>query len=174
MQFLALSQISNTPQVAGTWDTPGLNIISDSIDFDGLPAGEYPISFTTVGFEDPCPGNNYSTTITVIDCQCPTFEFETNIDVCELVNTIDLTLYNTSAYNGNWLLNNPNNLDNPPTINLNELELPGASEGDYELIFEITDPDYPENCQNIFMISLFIESQNLAGSQVVFPAFCES
>lgn len=170
---IALSDIISDETIPGEWSVTSGTLTSDSIDFSSVSAGIYDINFSTIGFENPCPGGEYMTSISVIDCQCPFIDLQDNITLCNDESNLDLTNINNTGFDGIWSLNNFSGLQSPPLVRNDSLIITNASEGNYILSFTINDSEYPEICESEFIIDLYLEQANSAGTSVTSIALCE-
>ncbi|TVQ49233.1 MAG: hypothetical protein EA362_04710 [Saprospirales bacterium] len=160
-------------ETEGQWYV-GQELIEDGlIDFDGLDAGLYEVHFTTEGFENPCPGNQWDIEIVVEDCKCPAISLPDSILVCSDITSVILPEGNWSQFSGNWNIENPNNYTFVPETDQETILVPTDSEGVFELFFTLTD-SFPPECQTNWLITLEIEKELYSGHQIDFPEFCNN
>lgn len=165
-----LNELLPDQSIEGVWDAGTLVVDNNMIDFDGLTEGSYNLVFSTEGFEDPCPGSNFSTTITVLDCDCPVFSFE-DLNLCNSESAYNLEQFDLSGFEGEWSIDPVSN--NSAEIVDNQLIIENRAAGTYTLSLSITDPSYPQECTDIFTVSLELEAASTAGMQTEFPVYCE-
>ena len=92
---------------SGTWSSqgPGVVIESDNrVDFESIPLGDYVFIYTTDDARDPCLNKSYETTISVIDCSCPSIEILAPDDQCQSMQFIDLDDLKVTGEDGVWEL----------------------------------------------------------------------
>ena len=107
----------------GDWSAPG-NYTGDFTDitnvcFDGLPIGStYEFSFLTNTAVSPCVDRGLSTTVTIIDCDCPNLNISTPGDICNSNSSIDLSdLEDPNIADGTWsVIAGPQNISLSGTI----------------------------------------------------------
>lgn len=133
--------------------------------------GAYTFIFNTEGFEDPCPGDTYSTTVEVIECDCPILLFPEEINFCNSRQSFDLDSLLSLPFDGSWTLRNPGQQSNPPSIQGTILQIFNSTAGLYELVYTITD-SFPAQCQKSYTLDLSIEAQLSTGEQTSIPVYC--
>ena len=159
---LQLERLFSSELIEGEWDSGNVPLSGNVLDFTDLPEGSYNLIFSTIGFQDPCPGNQYNVSVTVIECICPELFFEDQ-EICNSSNSIVLSDLDTNGFEGDWT--NANIQGNAALeINNNDLITLDALGGNYIVTFEVTDQNFPIECENIFEFELLIEEQLSAGS----------
>lgn len=157
----------------GQWiSSDGLDINSSSIlNADGVSSGSYNLSFITTGFEDPCPGDTFTTQIYIRDCQCPQIVLDEIPRLCNSSDNFDLENIISTNLIGTWSVRNPNGLDDPPFISGTILNISDATAGSYTVAYTI-DSDLPDNCDSVFTQTVIIEEALSAGNALNAPTFC--
>ncbi len=136
---------------------------NNTIDFANTTAGDYLLEFSTIGLEDPCPGSTIFVPITVIECDCPTF----NIPMITLCNNdpgINLNNINVEGFDGEWSLESSGL--NPPELQNDMLLFSNADPGLYTLRYDFNDPNYPSSCQPFLEVDLDIVAFLSAGQAI--------
>ena len=160
---------SNVP--TGEWQSNNLTINGDLIDFADLPPGNYTLSYSNIGFDNLCSGMSDEITITVIDCNCATFN-NPDITICSNSPSIQLSSLDTQNLTGNWVIQNPNNLSDVPLIVNDLIQFTEEVEGVFQIVYNINDPNYPDVCDQETSFSLTVEKPLRAGAQVSIPVLC--
>ena len=160
---------SNVP--TGEWQSNNLTINGDLIDFADLPPGNYTLSYSNIGFDNLCSGMSDEVTITVIDCNCATFN-NPDITICSNSPSIQLSSLDTQNLTGNWVIENPNNLSDFPVIVNDLIQFTEEVEGVFQIVYNINDPNYPDVCDQETSFSLTFEKPLRAGAQVSIPVLC--
>ena len=109
LDYVDLSEY-NPSNASGVWSTLETNVTidgSNQVDFRGAPIGDYVFTFTTNTAQDPCQDVEYTTTITVNDCSCPSIEILSLDNQCleEQVfdlNTLKITTEDGGLVNYEW------------------------------------------------------------------------
>ncbi|TVQ49866.1 MAG: hypothetical protein EA362_03635 [Saprospirales bacterium] len=172
--ILDLNELIIGGTIDGTWIFDGEEVLDGVIDFDGFDPGQYEFFFSTEGFEDPCPGNNWLVLIDVIGCDCPPVSLPTALRICSDFDPIPLMDISGEAVEGVWTLNNPNSNNPVPVIEDGFLITDLAVSGVFELIFTVTD-SLPEECTSEYTVILEIEEFRSAGEVIGSPVeLCES
>jgi len=166
-----VSTLFESQEFPGTWFLDGMELIGDEIDFDGFIEGTHLISFSTEGFEGPCPGATYAFSIYVKACECPIVNSPSDIEICSTEEQVELDGLWITNFSGYWQITNPNNLNSPPVIIGSDIQVEGATPGIYEIVFGLDD-NFPAQCDTEFPIFLTIEEQLSTGQQAIFPVFC--
>ncbi|MBT8231465.1 MAG: gliding motility-associated C-terminal domain-containing protein [Bacteroidia bacterium] len=156
----------------GEWIFDDLILNNNQFEFETLPPGDYMATYSNIGFDDLCEGMSQDITFTVIECNCAAFN-NPDLSLCNSSDNINLSSLDEQGLFGTWQVNNINNLASPPEIINDEIDLTLASEGEYEIIFIITDANYPENCDQFDSFLLFIEDSKTSGNQVQIPRYCQ-
>ncbi len=157
----------------GEWDTGSIILNNNTVDFDNLTAGVYTFTFSTVGYEDPCPGNSYGVDVNVLDCQCPVFALQ-DLQDCNTGPAIQLDIIDLGGYEGLWDVISDPEIMNPIFVqNNSEIILEKAEASVYTVKYTITDLNFPQECNNVISFELTLEEQKFAGIQTDFPIFCE-
>lgn len=159
-----------TDNFSGEWSSADVPINGSIADFTNLMEGSYSIEFSTIGFEDPCPGALFSVDIPVIDCECPQISLPANLEFCNLTNNYDLSQLGLSLP-GNWTITNPNNLVSPPLLSGSVIDFENASQGAYILTYTLSE-SFPPTCAVEFDLPLSIFEAPSAGDQINFPILC--
>ena len=171
---LDLSTLLEDPSIEGDWSSPDFTLSGDRIDADGLPAGNYEVLFSTVGFEDPCPGQEYSLTIPVDSCTCPQVSLPNQLNFCQTEIGLDLnTILSPNSYPGRWVLDNINGEPQPPAVRNDSLIILDASSGDYELRYDYEDP-LPAGCPEAAIVAITVEESLAIGEVLAADPICRS
>lgn len=168
---LDLGSLLRDPSLSGNWSSPDISISGNEVDFDGAMPGTYTFIFNTEGFEGPCPGDTYSTTVEVIECDCPVLTLPEALNFCNSRQSFDLDSLIDLSFDGSWTLRAPGQQSNPPSIQGTLLQMLNSSAGLYELVYTITD-SFPAQCQKTYTLDLSIEVQLSAGEQTSIPVYC--
>ena len=168
---LSLSQLL-VQEFDGEWNTDIIPLENDIINFDGLSGGLYTISFSTEGFNLPCPGAIYQVEIQVNECDCPIFN-NNNLNLCNSDDPINLSSFDTGGFEGSWNIVAVDGQQTIPTINNNIIDIEGAEEGTYDLSYSISDNAYPTSCNAIINIQIIIEEALTAGIANPTLSICE-
>ncbi len=169
---LDLASLLADPTIEGSWTSADFPIQNDQIDADGLPAGNYEVVFSTVGFEDPCPGQEFILSIPVDSCPCPRVLLPDSLALCSTDSTLVLNdLLPPSAFPGEWEIANVQGLLNPPTISSGNLIFFSADQGSYELRYIYANPTSP-NCPEAAVIQLQIDAPLSSGEPISSDAIC--
>jgi gliding motility-associated-like protein len=169
---LQLNELLLNSSLKGEWSSEDIAVQGNIVEFDGLAAGVYTFTFDTRGFEDPCAGAIYETSVEVIECECPNLSPPQELNICNTRTIFSLDSVIQSPLAGNWVLQNPNQLSSPPTIINKRLDLQDATTGTYNLVYTISD-SLPSQCQSSYIIDLHIEKQLSSGIQTDIPVFCQ-
>jgi subtilisin-like proprotein convertase family protein len=171
---LDLSTLLEDPSIEGNWSSNDFNVSGNRIDADGLPAGNYEVIFSTIGFEAPCPGQEFALSIPVDSCSCPQVSLPDQLDFCEADLDFDLSaILSPNAYPGDWSVENLNGEPQPPAVRNDSLIISEASSGDYELRYDYEDP-LPEGCPEAVAIGLSIEESLAIGEVLAADPICRS
>ena len=160
-------------ETEGQWYVGQEMVVDGLIDFDGLGAGLYELHFTTEGFENPCPGNQWFIEIEVEDCKCPIITLPDSILVCSDILSLSLPDGNWTDFSGSWNIENPHNYVSVPETDQETIFVPSDVEGVFELFFSLID-SFPSECQTDWRITLEIEGEFYSGHQIDFPEFCSN
>lgn len=169
-----LNELKVEENIGGVWLLDEVEIAGGLVDFDGWDAGEYEIVFSTVGFEDPCPGTSWTLLIEVIECNCPVPSLPETLSICSDNGAVDLMDLSDESVAGEWSLRNPNGISPTPVIEDGLLHTATDVSGVFELVFTLTD-SLPEECRTEYMVTLEIEEFQSAGqalSEIV--GLCEN
>ena len=98
---LELERLFASELIEGEWDSGNVPLTGNVLDFTDLPEGSYNLIFSTIGFQDPCPGNEYNVSVTVIECICPELFFEDQ-EICNSSTSIALSDLDTNGFEGEW------------------------------------------------------------------------
>ena len=158
---LNLNTLLVDQDLEGEWFFNGAQTSSDIIDFDGLEEGVYQITFSTVGFASPCPGETASVDIIVEDCQCPQLNFPDSIGFCSTEGIILLDENLELTVEGEWRINELSGNGELPSISDDQIDV-SAADGVYELVYEL-DSIFPDECPSTFAVILSVESPANAG-----------
>lgn len=125
---------------SGQWqDTgfPGVTIKGDTADFQGVPAGEYLLAYTTGSAQPPCAERTYPLAVTVLDCACPPLSVLGKDTLCNDLSAVDLSPYLLQGGGGSWsLLGQPTGAAVQDPIG-NQWPVSGAPEGNYLLVYAL-------------------------------------
>lgn len=157
-----LNELHMDENIDGVWLLDEVEIAGGVIDFDGYDAGEYEIVYSTVGFEDPCPGSSWTLSIEVIECNCPVPSLPETLSICSDNPAVDLMDISDESVAGEWSLRNPDGLSPAPVIEGVFLHTATDVSGVFELIFTLTD-SLPEECTTEYIVNLEIEEFQSAG-----------
>nr|MBS0036732.1 gliding motility-associated C-terminal domain-containing protein [Saprospiraceae bacterium] len=157
-----LNELHVEENIDGVWLLDEVEIAGGVVDFDGWDAGEYEIVFSTVGFEDPCPGSSQTLSIEVIECNCPVPGLPETLSICSDHVVVDLMDISDMSVAGEWSLRNPIGIFPAPVIEDGLLHTALDVSGVFELVFTLTD-SLPEECRTEYMVTLEIEEFQSAG-----------
>lgn len=155
--------------ISGNWFLNGDLQGEDLLDFEGFPLGDYELTFSTIGFEAPCPGSETSFNFYVKECLCPIVEIA-DISICddqENINIADI------VPEGDYIFDiiNINGLINPVELIGQEIIIQNKSAGSYEMVYELI-AGVDTFCPSTFTANLFLEAKNLAGTADMNINFC--
>jgi len=160
--------------IQGLWTSTDFSIQNDQIDADGLPAGNYEVTFSTVGFEDPCPGQDFILSIPVDSCPCPRVTLPDSLALCTTDSILLLNdLLPASPFPGSWEINNVGGQPNPPTISNGNLIFYNADQGRYELAYIYANPTSP-NCPEAAILIVNLEQPLAIGELLTAAPICRS
>ncbi|NNE15740.1 MAG: hypothetical protein HKN51_12225, partial [Saprospiraceae bacterium] len=156
----------------GVWTSTDGSITIDSdniVDFTDAAPGDYEFVYTTNTAMEPCEDVAYSSMITVNECDCPILMIDPIDDLCNTENIIDLTSYLTASQSGTWTLNSSNGGIMPTLFNQSQIIIDETTApGEYELVFEFDDINFPSLCtvseSIIFTIIEQPEAQIITGA----------
>jgi hypothetical protein len=169
---LDLASLLTDPTIEGSWTSADLPIQNDQINADGLAPGNYEVTFSTVGFEDPCPGQEFILSIPVDSCPCPRVVLPDSLSLCSTDSTLVLNdLLPPSPFPGAWEIANVQGLPSPPTISSGNLIFFTADQGSYELRYTYANPISP-NCPEAAVIQLQINAPLSPGEPISPDAIC--
>ncbi len=149
----------------GTWNAP-VNYTGDFSDisnicFDGLDVGSsYEFTFLTNTAVSPCVDKSLTTTVSIIDCNCPNIAISTPPSLCDLNGTMDLSsLEDPNIIEGSWSV-----VDGPQSINItgNEINTNGVLSGIYTLQYTPIDQP-PTDCDQFSQVELEVVQSPSAG-----------
>lgn len=144
------------PNWADTDNSGAVMTGSNAFDFNGVAPGVYTFTATTNNAsEPPCNQNTYGFEVTVINCDCPFLDIDTDpLTYCES-SIYNLANIINNADPGSWLITQSPPGSTLPTIIGNQINTANASSGMYTLTYLLTDsvPDCPASVN----ISLVIE-----------------
>lgn len=139
------------------------DVISNIIDFNGVPMGSYTITLITTNAQLPCMDITMPLVIDVQDCDCPEPEFEDPPTLCNSGGQYDLDdLFQGDVFDGTWSV-----LNQPAGSNLtigsgNIIDQTDLLVGDYTLQFVINNPE--PGCPSVYEVGpLVIITQPVAG-----------
>jgi gliding motility-associated-like protein len=132
------------------------------LDFSGVAPGNYWFSYTQFGHPS-CLDQVDSILIKVEDCACPEYDFINPLSRCIGSGPLSLEELNLNAPAGIWSVQSQIPGLFPGTIINDSLFTDQADPGQYVLIYEWDDPDYP-NCSDSVHLELILEKPGSAGS----------
>lgn len=142
-------------------DGAGVDLTSPSnVNFNGVEAGSYRFS-VMVNNNAPCPNAIDTLTITVDSCLCPLVQPLDPMPVCLTAGTVshDLTQYDDVNQSGTWA-----SVGGVLTISSSgELDLTGATAGNYELVYTIDDPSPDPLCDPTDTVTIVLLVPSEAG-----------
>jgi len=122
--------------MAGTWedlDNSGATGSFPILDFLNIPAGRYQFRYVLDGIA-PCTDQFFETTISVVDCACPSVSTAPAGPFCNDDASLDLSTITLTSEVGNWFLtSSPTNSN--AQISGGVFDATGEAGGDYELTF---------------------------------------
>ncbi len=136
----------------GDWSFDG-NVLSvdaeNVMSFETLNPGDYQLTYTTNDAVSPCADVEYSVTVSVNDCSCPSANIDIP-DLCQEDNSYDLNNYFIDGATGQWIAVNfdpsfvsPVFFDQlTQTIELNS----NTTAGLYTAVYQFTDSNIPPTC----------------------------
>lgn len=121
----------------------------NSLNFTGVPAGQYIFEYTTNSAIAPCNEKTYSLAVIVSDCNCPNINLGQGPDLCSDNGMIDLKSLEGSSEPGTWSISTAPPGSNPATISNNKFFTSSSDPGAYTLKYTLTNPvagcpDYKE------------------------------
>ena len=126
-----------------------------SVDFDGVSAGTYMFAYLTQTAVSPCTDSTYNFVVTVEDCFCPPFIFDTIASpVCAPV-IIDLNALIIDAAPGIWSITGPAGAT-WPVLSFSSLITSNADDGIYNLSYKLIDSI--DGCPATHTIPFVLES----------------
>lgn len=132
------------------------------LNFTGVAPGTYWFLYTQFGVS-PCLDQVDSIMITVSDCACPQYDFLNPISWCLGSEPLFLGGLNLNAPSGMWSIESLIPGFFPGQIMNDTLFTDQADPGQYQLIYEWDDPNYP-NCPDTIHIALTLEQPHTAGT----------
>lgn len=171
---LDLNTLLSDASIEGVWTSADFPIQNEQIDADGLPAGSYEVTFSTVGFEDPCPGQEYTLLIPVDSCSCPEVALPDTISLCLLNEGILLNnLLPANPFPGTWRVENISGEPQPPLIRNDSLIIADATSGFYELQYIYQDP-IPPGCPQAARMTLILQEAPNIGEVLAAQTICRA
>ncbi len=152
----------------GVWSgaLPGSGDFANA-DFEGVPLGDYTFTYTTASAIAPCADEPYTVTITVLDCGCPSPEFNVPDALCNDGDQIDLDnliIPGVTEVGGSWELIPPAGATNPAVIEAgNIINANGVSAGVYTLSYVLA--NIPSGCDASIPQSLIITDPPNSGME---------
>ncbi|MDX1408941.1 MAG: hypothetical protein R3330_12425, partial [Saprospiraceae bacterium] len=128
----------------GTWvdvDNSGATGPFTARDFDGVPEGQYTFTYTTNSAIAPCTDQEYTVTITVEDCACPSPQLSDPGPLCTdagQLNLDDLLIPGVTEPGGVWSIISDPGGANPATLNGASFDATGADAGVYEVQYQLS------------------------------------
>lgn len=169
---LVLEDILLDNTIAGEWETGGVPVLNGVLDFNGFSPDVYIISYSTVGFIDPCVGQSFELSITVEECICPLPVFDDSIALCIDDNDpVDLVIQGVDNYALSWKVLALENQINVPDIVNDQLLIEGSDEGEYQLEFTLSG-NLLDQCDSIYLIDLSLDRALSAGESLVIDPIC--
>ena len=152
-----LDFISFVTGAQGFWSDDsgvGVDLLTDltSVDFDGVLAGTYEFTYTTSIAIDPCQDVEYTLSIEVGDCLCPSVAVGDLQPICTTAGLIDLDTVQITAEPGTWSVTQ----GDPAILNGNIVDPANGSAGDYILTFTLDNPQ--DDCDAFNTVELQIIS----------------
>ncbi|TVR77257.1 MAG: hypothetical protein EA409_11995 [Saprospirales bacterium] len=169
--ILDLNALLDQP-IQGSWSFEGELLEDGLIDFDGFEQGSYDLEFSTIGFEEPCPGQTVQLTLQVEECECPNLVFPERLEVCADIGEWNLSDIFAESAEGEWSLIIPDGVNSAPELSGNLLEFAEDNEGDFTLVFTLTD-SLPEECPSVWEIDLTVEAIGNSGLAADLLQICE-
>jgi hypothetical protein len=171
---LDLNTLLADASIQGLWASNDFSIQNDQIDAEGLSPGSYELTFSTVGFEDPCPGQEFILSIPVDSCPCPRVILPDSLDLCSADSSLILDdLLPASPFPGSWEVYNVNGQPNPPILSNENLIFNDSDPGQYELRYIYTNPTSP-NCPQAAVIIVNLEKPFAIGDLLNAAPICRS
>lgn len=170
---LLLSDLIVIGNSQGIWETGSIPLVNSQLEFENLDPGEYLISYSTIGLEDPCPGQEIEITITIEECPCPELQFQ-NISLCDTELTFELSNLDTENLSGFWSNSNVGGNTDILEISEDQVFLENSQPGIYRFTYTLDDNDIPTACQREFSFTLELSAAVNAGTQSDFPEFCSN
>ena len=162
--------IGDIPQ--GEWTLNNVVLNNDELIFTDLTPGEYTVTYSTIGFDNLCPGIERQIVVTVIECLCPQFN-NPDITICNDSPNISLSGFDVLNLSGTWEVSNPGNNSNAISINNDEIEFSNVDAGTYILTYNINDANHPIECDQSTSLQITVEQFLSAGFQNSIPTFCD-
>ena len=148
LQLVVGSSFEGWEDVDNTMVDLSDNLALQAVDFSGVAEGDYEFTFTIDNIE-PCEDYVHTLIVSVTEnCDCPSINPLTPMDVCNTDGPVDLTQYDDPMQSGTWS-------STELTINDgNSLEISGVSAGVYTLTYNITNPlpNCPETADVMILI----------------------
>ena len=158
---IELNTLVSDPTIGSWTDATGAPVVNTLLDFDGMAVGTMvTYTFTTNIAVAPCTDQPYTVTLTVADCDCPSFVFAQPPIVCSddgMVNLDVLVLPPTPA--GFWtLVNQPSG----STANIvgSMLNATGTVAGIYTVAYNLSDA--PQGCQSSEVLDITVSVPSTA------------
>jgi hypothetical protein len=146
----------------GTWTNSGgapVNFSNpSSVDFDGVPEGNYAFTYQTNSAIAPCQDVTYTIIISVEQCLCPLLSVQPIPGICNSQSGIDLNAFVMAGAPGSWVILSTPPGTNPATIVGSILNPQGADQGDYNLRFSFNSGPI-DGCPDSAEIVVFIQDQ---------------
>lgn len=133
------------------------------LDFEGVSPGLYPFTYMTQSAQPPCNEQEYTVQVLVKNCLCPDLDLLPNASLCNSQVGLDLNTLILQAAPGSWTF--PSGPGAPgPVLNGNLLEVQGATQGIYTLVYALTDPP-PAGCPAVAEVQIELHDQPDPGAQ---------
>lgn len=168
---VVLSEQVISTDIPGEWTDVDGNVVTGSLDFDGLPPGIYAYTYSTTDFL-PCEQQLSVMVVTVEDCTCPdSLLLGDEVQLCEGDYLLDLTEYFVdSVYAGQWSIGSVQG-EGQPIIDGQSLVISSGTVGQFELVF--TAEGLASDCDSIATLSIVISELPMAGMPIaVQPEVC--
>ena len=166
--IIDLSTLIISESQSGTWsDTDnaagaGASVNFPNIDFNGVVPNTYTFTYTIQSILGNCPPQDFTITINVEDCECPSLTLDTPPVICS-DESLDVSTLQVTTEVGTWSITSTPSGSNPASIDADGITFNSnnGDEGDYELTFTLSTTP-PPGCEDNNSITVSIAQAGIA------------
>ncbi|OWY22856.1 hypothetical protein C7N43_05125, partial [Sphingobacteriales bacterium UPWRP_1] len=150
----------------GSWTDvsgSGASGVLPFLNFNGVVPGNYTFTYTTNSAIPPCIEADYTVTVVVEDCACPSVATAPPAPICNSSGVLNLQTIQLTSEPGAWTITSAPPGANPATIIGNILDATNANPGTYILTFSLTNAP-PAGCPVSSVQSLVVGNAVDAGN----------